>query len=50
MIADLIALQQQYLVCKAFCVPRAVLSSVYCIANLAANISGHHSWIHPDIL
>ena len=50
MVVDLIALQQQGLICKALCVPRAILSSVYSIADLAANIPRHHSWIHPDIL
>uniref|UniRef100_A0A7N2MIJ5 RNase H type-1 domain-containing protein n=1 Tax=Quercus lobata TaxID=97700 RepID=A0A7N2MIJ5_QUELO len=50
MVVDLIALQQQGLICKALCVPRAILSLVYCIADLAANIPRHHSWIHPDIL
>ena len=43
MAADLRTLQQQGIVCKAFCVPRAILGSVYCIADLAATIPGHHS-------
>lgn len=50
MVADVLALQQHGLVCKALFVPRAILNLVYCIADLATRIPVHHSWVHPTIL
>ena len=50
MVADLRSLKQQGVCCKALHVPRSILDSVYCIADLAATIPGNHSWITPELV
>ena len=50
MVADLRSLKQQGVNCKALHVPRSILDSVYCIADLAATIPGNHSWITPELV
>ena len=50
MVADLRTLKHQGFVCKALHVSRAILGSVFCIADLAATIPGNHSWIILELL
>ena len=50
LVADLRSLKQQGVSCKALHVPRSILDSVYCIADLAATIPGNHSWITPELV
>ena len=50
MVADLRSLKQQGVSCKALHVPKSILDSVYCIADLATTIPGNHSWITPELV
>ena len=50
MVADLRSLKQQGVCCKALHVPRSILDSIYCIADLATTIPGNHSWITLELM
>lgn len=49
-VADLRTLKHQGIVFKVLLVPRAILSSVFCIVDLAGTNPGRHNWIIPGLL